>query len=69
MLSHATVESDGGALLLTSSDRRYRLTPAAPDLFGAQTFAYDGIGAVAFVRGPGGKVVALDWDGERYGKR
>ena len=48
---------------------RYRLTPAAPDLFGAQTFAYDEIAAMAFVRGTDGNVVGLDWNGERYGKR
>ena len=69
LLSEAAVEHAEGALFLTSSDRRYRLTPAAPDLFGAQTFAYDEIVAVAFVRGPDGKVVALDWDGKRYDKR
>ena len=69
LLSRAAVDLADGALLLTSSDRRYRLTPAAPDLFGAQTFAYDEIDAVAFLRGPDGKVVALDWDGQRYEKR
>ena len=69
LLSRAAVEHTDGALFLTSSDRRYRLTPAAPDLFGAQTFAYDEIDAVAFLRGPDGKVVALDWDGQRYEKR
>ena len=69
LLSHAAVKLDAGALFLTSSDRRYRLTPAAPDLFGAQTFAYDGIATVAFVRGPDGKVIGLDCDGERYEKR
>jgi CubicO group peptidase (beta-lactamase class C family) len=69
LLSAASVELDGKALFLTSSDRRYRLTPAAPDLFGAQTFAYDGIAAIAFVRGADAKVVALEWNGERYGKR
>jgi hypothetical protein len=69
LLPQATVASAEGALFLTSSDRRYRLTPAAPDLFGAQTFAYEEIGAIAFLRGPGGKVVALDWNGERYEKR
>ncbi|HEX7780196.1 MAG TPA: serine hydrolase domain-containing protein [Vicinamibacterales bacterium] len=69
LLPDAAVEFAGDALVLTSSDRRYRLTPAAPDLFGAQTFAYDEIAAVAFVRGPDGKVVALDWNGERYARR
>jgi CubicO group peptidase (beta-lactamase class C family) len=69
LLADAEVQFAEGALFLTSSDRRYRLTPAAPDLFGAQTFAYDQIAAVAFVRGSGGKVVALDWNGERYEKR
>jgi hypothetical protein len=69
LLSDAAVELTEGALVLTSSDRRHRLIPAAPDLFGAQTSAYDQIAAIAFVRGPGGKVVALDWDGERYEKR
>ena len=69
LLSDATVALVEGSLFLASRDRRYRLTPAAPDLFGAQTFAYDVIAAVAFVRGPGGKVIALDWDGQRYGKR
>ena len=69
LLNQATVEFSDGALLLRSSERRYRLTPAAPDLFGAQTFAYDAIDAVAFVRGADGKVVAMDWDGNRYGKR
>ena len=69
MLPDAAVQFADGALLLTSSNRRYRLTPAAPDLFGGQTFAYDEIAAVAFVRGPDGKVLALDWNGERYGKR
>jgi hypothetical protein len=68
-LPEAAVELADGALVLTSSNRRYRLTPAAPDLFGAQTFAYDEIAAVAFVRGPDGKVIALDWNGERYSKR
>jgi CubicO group peptidase (beta-lactamase class C family) len=69
LLPDAAVELADGALFLTSSSRRYRLTPAAPDLFGAQTFAYDEIAAIAFVRGPGGNVVALDWNGERYGRR
>jgi CubicO group peptidase (beta-lactamase class C family) len=69
LLSDWTVESTDTTLLLRSSDRRYRLTPAARDLFGAQTFPYDEIVAVAFVRGPGGNVVALDWNGERYRKR
>jgi hypothetical protein len=69
LLSQAAVQHAEGALFLTSSDRRYRLTPAAPDLFGAQTFAYDEIDVVAFLRGPDGKVVALDWDGQRYEKR
>ena len=69
LLPEATVQFTNGALVLGSGDRRYRLTPAAPDLFGAQTFAYDAIVAVAFVRGPDGKIVALDWDGERYDKR
>lgn len=69
LLSGAAVEHAGGALFLTSSDRRYRLTPAVPDLFGAQTYAYDEIAAIAFVRGPDGKVVALNWDGQRYEKR
>lgn len=68
-MKQATVEFSDGALLLRSSDRHYRLMPAAPDLFGAQTFAYDAIDAVAFVRGSDGKVVAMDWDGNRYGKR
>jgi CubicO group peptidase (beta-lactamase class C family) len=69
LLPKAEVEFTEGVLFLTSSDRRYRLRPAAPDLFGAQTSAYDVIGAVAFVRGPGGTVAALDWDGQRYDKR
>ena len=69
LLPDAAVEFEDGALFMTSSARRYRLTPAAPDLFGAQTFAYDEIAAVAFVRAPDGKVVALDWDGQRYTKR
>lgn len=69
LLTQAAVDFADGALLLRSSDRRYRLTPAAPDLFGAQTFAYDAIDAVAFVRGPDGKVVAMEWNGGRYGKR
>jgi CubicO group peptidase (beta-lactamase class C family) len=69
LLPQATVDFAEGSLFLTTSDRRYRLTPASPDLFGAQTFAYDEIGAITFVRGPGGKVVALDWNGERYEKR
>jgi CubicO group peptidase (beta-lactamase class C family) len=69
LLPDAAVEFADGGLFLTSSNRRYRLTPAAPDLFGAQTFAYDVIAAVAFVRGPDGTVVALDWNGERYRKR
>jgi hypothetical protein len=69
LLADAAVEFSEGALILTSSERRYRLTPAAPDIFGAQTFAYDEIDRVAFVRGPDGSVVALDWGGIRYGKR
>ena len=69
MLPDAAVEFADGALFLTSGNRRYRLTPAAPDLFGAQTYAYEEIAAVAFVRGPDGTVVALDWNGERYGRR
>jgi hypothetical protein len=66
LLPDAAVVFADGALFLTSHDRRYRLTPAAPDLFGAQTFAYDEIAAVAFVRESSGKIVALDWDGDRY---
>jgi hypothetical protein len=58
-----------GVLFMKTGDRRHRLTPAAPDLFGAQTFAYDDIVAVAFVRDSAGTVVALDWNGERYGKQ
>jgi CubicO group peptidase (beta-lactamase class C family) len=69
LLPEATVELGEGALFMTSSNRRYRLTPAAPDLFGAQTFAYDEIAAIAFVRGPDGKVVAMEWNAERYEKR
>ena len=69
LLPEAAVELAEGALFMTSSNRRYRLSPAAPDLFGAQTFAYEEIAAVMFVRGPDAKVVALDWNGERYGKR
>jgi hypothetical protein len=69
LLPEAAVQLIDGVLVMTSSDRRYRLRPAAPDLFGAQTFAYDEIAAIAFVREPGGKVVALDWNGQRYGKR
>jgi CubicO group peptidase (beta-lactamase class C family) len=52
LLSDAGVEVAEGDLFLITSDRRSRLTPAALDLFGAQTFAYDEIAAVAFVRGP-----------------
>jgi hypothetical protein len=66
LLPDATVQVDEGVLFLMSGDRRLRLTPAAPDLFGAQTFAYEAIVAVAFVRGRDGQVVALDWAGERY---
>ena len=63
------VEVAEGVLSLTSSARRYRLTPAAPDLFGAQTFAYDAIGAITFVRGTDGRVIGLDWSGQRYERR
>jgi hypothetical protein len=69
LLSDAGVEVAEGDLFLITSDRRSRLTPAAPDLFGAQTFAYDEIAAVAFVRGSDGTVVAMDWDGQRYDQR
>jgi hypothetical protein len=69
LLPVAVVDLADDGLRLTSSERRYRLTPAAPDLFGAQTFAYDAIDAVAFVRGPGGEVVGLDWAGQRYERR
>jgi CubicO group peptidase (beta-lactamase class C family) len=69
LLPTAVVELAPDALRLTSGERRYRLTPAAPDLFGAQTFAFDAIDAVAFVRGPGGEVVGLDWAGQRYERR
>ena len=69
LLPMAMVEGAGTTLHLTSGERRYRLTPARPDLFGAQTFAFDAIEAVAFVRGPAGDVVALDWAGQRYEKR
>ena len=69
LLSDAVVEVADGDLFLISSDRRARLTPAAPDLFGAQIFAYDEIAAVAFVRGSDGTVVAMDWDGQRYDQR
>jgi CubicO group peptidase (beta-lactamase class C family) len=69
LLPEAIVASSEGALFLRSSDRRYRLTPAAPDLFGAQTFAHDEIDAIAFVRGAGGEIVALDWAGQRYRRR
>jgi hypothetical protein len=68
-LPDASIELADGALFLTSGARRYRLTPSAPDLFGAQTFAYDTIARVAFVRGPDGNVVAMDWDGQRYQRR
>jgi CubicO group peptidase (beta-lactamase class C family) len=69
LLPDATVRLEDGALFLTTGERRYRLTPAAPNLFGAQTFAYDEIAAVAFVRGSDGKAVGLDWNGERYRKQ
>ena len=69
LLPKSAVEYGEGALFLTTGERRFRLTPAAPDLFGGQTFAYDEIATIAFVRGPGGKVVGLDWNGERYDKR
>ena len=69
LLSPAVVNLESGVLLLRSGDRRYRLTPAAPDLFGGQTSAYDDIAMVAFVRGADGTIIALDWDGTRYSKR
>ena len=69
LLPEATVSLLDGVLFLTTSDRRHRLVPAAPDLFGAQTFAYDDLAAVAFVRGDDRAVVALDWNGVRYGKQ
>ena len=69
MLPTAVVELEDNVLHLTSSERRYRLTPAASDLFGAQTFAYDEIAAISFLRGPGGQVIALDWAGQRYDRR
>jgi CubicO group peptidase (beta-lactamase class C family) len=69
LLPTAVVELAPDALHLTSGDRRYRLTPGAPDLFGAQTFAFDAIDAIAFVRSPGGEVVGLDWAGQRYVRR
>jgi hypothetical protein len=69
LLPDASVAFAEGRLFVTTGDRRYRLTAATPDLFGAQSFAYDEIAAVEFMRGPGGMVVALDWDGARYEKR
>jgi CubicO group peptidase (beta-lactamase class C family) len=69
LMPDATVTLSDGVLFLGSSDRRFRLTPAAPDLFGAQTFAYDEIASIQFVRGPDGSVIAMDWNGERYAKR
>jgi CubicO group peptidase (beta-lactamase class C family) len=69
LLPIVAVELARDGLQLASSERRYRLTPAAPGLFGAQTFAFDAIDAVAFVRGPGGDVVGLDWAGQRYERR
>ncbi|HEX6315684.1 MAG TPA: serine hydrolase domain-containing protein [Gemmatimonadaceae bacterium] len=69
LLPNAVVELSGDVLFLRHSDRRYRLTPAAPDFFGAQTFPYDRIDGVAFVRGPAGDVVGLDFAGQRYERR
>lgn len=69
LLRDAGIEVTGGVLFLTSGARRYRLTPAAPDLFGAQTFAYDEIATIAFIRDGGGNISGLDWNGERYTKR
>jgi hypothetical protein len=69
LLPEADVEVVDGSLFLRHRDLRYRLTPAAPDLFGAQTYAFDEIAAIAFVRGTDGSVVALDWDGNRYDRR
>lgn len=69
LLPDASVELEDGVLFLTSGERRHRLTPAAPDLFGAQSYAYDEIGAVEFVRGPDDAIVALEWDGAPYEKR
>jgi CubicO group peptidase (beta-lactamase class C family) len=69
LLPIAVVTPGSDALYLTISERRYRLTPAAPDLFGAQTFAFETIEAVAFVRGPDGAVIGLDWNGQRYVRR
>lgn len=69
LLPDAAVEVANGVLFLNSADRRLRLTPAAPDLFAAQAFAYDDLVSVAFVRNPAGACIALDWNGERYVKR
>ena len=69
LLPTAVVELAPDVLQFTSSERRYRLRPAAPDLFAAQTFAFDAIDAIAFVRGPSGKVVGLHWAGQWYERR
>ena len=69
LMPDATIEVVDGVVFLSSSARRYRLTPAVPDLFGAQTFGYEDIASIAFVRDSAGNVIAMDWDGQRYARR
>lgn len=69
LLKHVAVYAEADGLRLKTGERIYRLSPAAPDLFGAQSYAYDEIAAVRFIRGVDGGIVAFEWDGHRYERR
>lgn len=66
ILPGALITLGESGLVLKTGERLYRLEPAAPDLFGAQAYAYDEIHAVSFVRDENGAITAMNWDGDDY---
>ncbi|MEO1135579.1 MAG: serine hydrolase domain-containing protein [Pseudomonadota bacterium] len=68
-LRDAAIYVGADGLRLKTGERVYRLSPAAPDLFGAQSYAYDEIAAVRFVRNADGGVIGFEWDDHRYERR
>lgn len=60
------VREEAGRLVASLGDARYWLEPARPDLFGGVSFPFDTPDAFGFRRDAGGRIAALDWDGDLY---
>lgn len=69
LLSPVTIERVDNALRARSGERVFRLEPAAPDLFSAQSFAYDEMTPVRFIRDEADRVIAVEIDDVRYERR